>query len=1468
MPVASAGVAPWSADAIRRLRDDLACPVCGRRVVVEYVCQRCGADFRELRSELWDASLSAAAALEARQALLERVPRGAVGHAGVRAGAGRAGVASGVSSPGAGVGVSSSPSPEPRGSAEARSKTGGSALGSADPLASAAPAAAPASNATVQSVLAVAGAGLVAIAAVVFTFFNAELTDRGLRAAIVGATTVLFVLGARVLMRRGLRFSAESVGALGAVFLALDVVLLADAVPASPWTAAAIGTLVAAGGLGVLGLRGGIRIWLSAALVAGAFVPVMFAAGMPDAAAAWIGRALSYDGGLWAMETGRSVIVAAGWFASAVAAHALITLAQAVAARFDGRLRAERVTLTVVQLCAIGAAFLSSWFATDLTWSARMLLLAALFLTTSVLALFSARHPAGGLWSFVGGGSAVFGAVVLVVAIPGLNEWAPTLALAAAVGALIVVAALVPLPRGAARGLVTGGGVLAVALVACVPTMMSGLLVLITLLDRGETAPSALALATGLAALGVGLRGFVRLRARTDAVAGIRWLAHLGSWYVVLAALVLLCADSIPLGLRVAIGLLLAVALAFLARRVAPGAGAASVQQSQSAAPGAQGSQVGTVGQGGGRRFPADALAPAGHPSPVQQSQSAASGTQNPQFGTVEQGGGYPSPLQQSQSTARDAESPQVATVEQSGGSRSPAGPLAPGRHPSPAQPSQSAAPVAQDPQLGTVERGGGSRAAAWLPLIVGAHLLVLASGILSWRSDAIVVWAGAAVVAAVLLVGRALPSRARFVYVGAAYAYALVTFATALRLAGVEPLALVCLTTSFGALVAIAATFARAVPARSWLAILAVTTVPFAIGVLQVVVERSGWTALSTSLMFALALTLVVTRRPGLGVVVRALAAATLVPSLAVVAVCLGAQLLPMSGSPVVLPVVAALVALVLPTAGSLQAALAPRIGAAEARVARIAVEASTLLTAAIAVGLALTRDAAGLGTALLVLAILGAGGIATAVWGGRRYGWWLAGAAFTGALWCGWGLTGVTLREAYVLPPALGAALIGAVLTARGGRGIPLYGAGLLVAVVSTLVDVALAGSPVRTMALLAASWVLVAAGWWLLAARGRSIAPSAEPDSVAQASQREAVRSGGRDSDTVARPWSALARPTLAVAIVAGAAGAVQGVRLGLGMDAGAPGIPLVLLCLALGVTGAAPAALAAGALVGDRARLTVGSRPAGTLTSPFNSGKVRVLDAIRRTLARVNSGGWRARPGERARRWLFAPAFAYVGVAAWTAIDRDWPTIWIMWGLMLAYLVALLAIALRTRRATTTLPPVWFVFALAFTTAVVAWSPRDLRVEWFSLPLGAFLLAAGAVHLSARGPGARLLTSWPAGWRGSWALLTPGILVMLSASIAATFTDPLTWRAILVIGLALVAILVGATRRLAAPFVIGIVVLPVENALAFLVQIGRGIDAMPWWITLAVVGAVLLILAVTYERRAGEERGVVARLRDLA
>ncbi|MGN6218125.1 MAG: SCO7613 C-terminal domain-containing membrane protein [Microbacterium sp.] len=704
------------------------------------------------------------------------------------------------------------------------------------------------------------------------------------------------------------------------------------------------------------------------------------------------------------------------------------------------------------------------------------------------------------------------------------------------------------------------------------------------------------------------------------------------------------------------------------------------------------------------------------------------------------------------------------------------------------------------------------------MPLVAGAHAAVAYAAVLSWADADLAVVAGPAVVASVGVLMLTVPRAARFVHVGLGFAYALVVLATALGRTAADPIVVVCLTTCAAGVAGIAVTFARRVPLREWYAVLTVTAVPFAVGIAQVLFERSGWTALSTAVIFCLALTLVATTRPGLGVPVRTLAAATLVPSVSVVVVCLGAQL-PMSGSPVVLPVIAALVGAALAAGDLIGAALGRRLARVSARAAGLAIEASALLTGVITVGLALVRTAAGLPTTLLVLLILGAGFAATAVLAPRRYAWPLAGAALTGALWSAWGLAGVTGLEPYVLPPALGAAAVGAVLTARGRRATGLYGAGLGVAVLSVLViaaagrdassplslstsagPLALAGdtgSTPRTAALVASAWLLTAAS--LVVARA--------------------------DTPRLRR-LRALATPTLILAVAASTAAAVQGVRWGTGMDA-APTDPAIFGCLAFGLAGAGAAACAA--------RMLHRQAEAGTVAA--------------RT------------------RWLGAPAVLIVGVATWPAIERDWVAIWTMWGLAVALLALMVVVAARGLRCVTALPPVWFLFAVSFVTAVVAWSPRDLRVEWFSLPLGLFLLAAGALGM--RQPAGReaSLTAWPAGWSGSWALLAPGLVVTLSASVAATYTDPRTWRAILVMAIALVAILVGATLRLAAPFFIGIVVLPVENVLAFVVQLGRGIEAMPWWITLSVVGAVLLIIAVAYERRADERSGLTARLRDL-
>jgi len=1263
----------WNDKAIAELLDVVRCPVCAGGIVSERRCPACGADFAgPIGRDLWLASQRAVEALKARQAVLDRVPAVPPAQA---AAAPRAAMpeaaASTLPSPGAGAGEPGAPVPPPYPIDDASAP-------------------APGASASVQSVLAVAGAGLVAVAALVFTFFNPDLQDPLVRTGIVGAISAAFLGGAPLLARRRLRLSAEAIGALGVAFLALTVTA---ALPfaRNGWVSAGIAALVAGGALALLGPRVRIRAWLWCGVVTLTFAPLLLSLG-----------------------AGSALGATAGCLASAAAASALVALTQQ---------RAERVTLTTAQLILVAAAAALIPAAIVETGLGPAWIAAPTLLAVAAVAVSATWAPTRGLWSGIAGAALVAAVTSLTLGAAMTAPVGVAIALlpTTAGAGLVLVGVLTPLHRLVSRGALFAGAVLVVAVGAAAPTLMA-LLTLAAGLARpganGSVLPpdSAWGLTAGLFALALTLASFAaitrddvtgRVAASTPPGSGVpgerggraadaphapdapdadaalmppplgtRWLGFLGAWYAGLAFLTVLTLPGIDAWARIAIGLGVAVS-----------AGAVAVTVLRDASPSAR------------------------------------------------------------------------------------------------------------------------------MPLVVGAHAAVAYAAVLSWADTGLAVVAGPAVVAALGVMMLTVPRAARFVHVGLGFAYALVVLATALDRAGADPLVIVCLTTCTAGVVAIAVTFARRVPLREWYAVLTVTAVPFAVGVAQVLFVRSGWTALSTAVIFCLALTLVTTTRPGLGLAVRTLAAATLVPAVAVVAVCLGAELLPVSGSPVVLPVIAGIVAVTLAAGDAIGAALVQRLSATAARAAGLAIEASALLTGTIAVVLALVRTAAGLPTTLLVLLILGAGFAATAVASPRRYAWPLAGAAFTGALWSAWGLAGITGAEPYVLPPALGTAVVAAVLTARGRRATRLYAGGLGVAVVAVLLAAAAGrapgllvlpeddlGSVPRTFGLVAAAWLLTAAS---LAVR-RADAPRL-------------------------RGLRALTTPTLALAITAAAAAAVQGARWGTGMDA-APTDPAIVGALAFGLAGAGAAASAA--------RLLHRAASPGTV------------------LART--------------RWLGAPAVLIVGVAAWPAIERDWVAIWTMWALAVALLTLMVAVAGRGLRGATALPPVWFLFAVSFVTAVVAWSPRDLRVEWFSLPLGLFLLAAGALAMRRPESGvpSRSLQAWPAEWRGSWALLGPGLLVTLSASVAATYTDPRTWRAILVMALALVAILVGATLRLAAPFLIGIVVLPVENVLAFVVQIGRGIEAMPWWITLSVVGAVLLIIAVAYERRAGEGTGLTARLRDLS
>jgi len=283
----------WNDEALRHLLDGVSCAVCGAQGLRDRRCPACGADYSRIGTELWDASQAAAAALQARQAVLERVPRLAPAPAPRVA------------------------APTPQAAVVAGARTDRTAA---------------AAGATVQSVLAVAGAGLVAVAAIVFTFFNPDLTDGMLRDAVIAVVTVGFLVGSRLLVRRGLRFSAEAVGALGMVFLGLDVDAFARLAPAplDPWTFAAIGTLVAGAAMTGLAVRSGIRVWLLLSLAGLAFVPVMLGLGI-----------------------GGELAIVAGWLGTGVAAFALGEATRSLARRFDGRLRTERVLLTVIAFGAV-----------------------------------------------------------------------------------------------------------------------------------------------------------------------------------------------------------------------------------------------------------------------------------------------------------------------------------------------------------------------------------------------------------------------------------------------------------------------------------------------------------------------------------------------------------------------------------------------------------------------------------------------------------------------------------------------------------------------------------------------------------------------------------------------------------------------------------------------------------------------------------------------------------------------------------------------------------------------------------------------------------------------------------------------------------------------------------------------------------------------------------------------------------
>ncbi|WP_146073451.1 SCO7613 C-terminal domain-containing membrane protein [Cryobacterium sp. N22] len=1299
----------WNDAAVRYLQDRRICPRCDARLTDEW-CPGCGADLSgPLGGELVSASGRVVKALRGRDRLIERIPT--VWPAGTPA----------VGTP--------PPQSETVPQRNAAPSGSGSPLGVPAAVLSAAPDAG--AQVSVQSVLAFAGAALLAVAALVFTFLNPDLTSFAVRTSITAAITVVFLGGAWLFARRGLRFSAESVAALGVVFLALDVwafVQLAPT-PASGWTFAALGTLAGSAVLFGLGARSGVRVWLWAAVVGLALSPGLLGSG----------------GSTWSAMLGSLGV--------AVVALGLHPVLARLSPRLGSALGAERHTMTTLQAVAVLAALLQLLSLSLTTASSEIVGYAGILAVLAVVAALGSRYGLPRLWSFAAGSFAVAAVAILPLAVTfGDSAWYLALIPVAAGVALVGLAALRSSPVARRRAL-TSGAVTVLVLVAT-PALVTA----VTQLSGALFAP-------------------------------LRWAGHVSGAYPV--------GDSpYPASGDFAFGAGSATSSGYGAGLVAQNLGLASIVALAAFALTAW--AVALVSR-------ESAAAPASVPGPTLTAAPSTPVRLALWMGvftllTIAGWAGF-------SLTGQAVVGLVLAGVL--------IGSLL-------FVPALAAAPAAIRRVVG-----------------VGAHLLLLLAAVTGWMQEATTVWVGAAAVLTVAALARTLPARWRPVYLGLGYAYALVIVATALTLARVDGIAVLCLTATLGLLCALAATLTTWLTPRSWYAVLLVSAVPFVAGVVGVLLVRSGWTALSTGVAFALALTLMTSRRLGLTLPLRSFAAGLLVPSLAVVVVCLGAQLLATSGSPVVLPLIALIVAGTFAATGPITHALERRgLATLEADACRRWIEASAAVTGVLAVLLALVRTAAGLSTTVLVLVILGVGAAVNALQTGRRSAWWAAGASWTGALWCVWAIRGIEVIEPYVLPPALAMVIVGAILVARGRPGQMLATTGLALAVVPSLLVLGTNGSagfgavtPWRAYGLLAAALILVVIGFTIVRATAGSGTASAGT-APTYTSPTGTVPTGTVPTGLIG--LRSLIGSTAVVATLAAAAGAVQAMRWGLGMDdlTATPQTGVMLPVLLISATATLLAVVAGLLFPGDAAPSPAAPSP----TAPS--------------------------------RWRYAAATAFLVAGPITAIRPDAFSIGTLVLLMVAMLGFMLVVSARARTGAVSLPPVWFLFVLAWCTAVAGWSERELRVEAFSLPLGLALLGAGIIGMR---PGARAvpatLGSWPAGFAGSWRLLAPGIIITFLPSVLATGTDPQTWRAILVMSLALTAILIGSTRRLAAPFVISLAVLPIEVIVVFTVQIGQTINPLLWWITLATIGAVMLVIAITSERKGAAGGGLSARLRDL-
>ena len=264
-------------------------------------------------------------------------------------------------------------------------------------------------------------------------------------------------------------------------------------------------------------------------------------------------------------------------------------------------------------------------------------------------------------------------------------------------------------------------------------------------------------------------------------------------------------------------------------------------------------------------------------------------------------------------------------------------------------------------------------------------------------------------------------------------------------------------------------------------------------------------------------------------------------------------------------------------------------------------------------------------------------------------------------------------------------------------------------------------------------------------------------------------------------------------------------------------------------------------------------------------------------------RLLSGG--VDPGDVVEAFTLPPALALLAVSAVRLrLDREGTSrSTLLPGLSLAVLPSLLAaptgawqrpaaliaagaVALAASRLVD--PRVRWALAVAATVSaggaglaragyavVTEIEPGWRQLEAWALPSAAVVLAAGVIWLRSDD---RVR---------SWGPLGPGVSLLLGLSLLAVLDGEPVWRVAALAVLAAATVAAGAVARLQAPVVLGALVLAVHALVQLGPWVARIVAGQPRWLVLAVVGAALLAMGATYERRLRELRSVRLRVSSL-